>query len=285
MTHVATNDNVPRRAADFADLAARRAWIAARPDKTKAVLAWPTAERLARQDKRLAAVLVRYRELVAPGKFIAANDNADTGDADAIREIRPSLKELAAAVDEDLEVHFPTREAANAGWSVRMVDGHLVCHQGEYTYLGSLLFLRGALVSYDRFVGKDDKSRTSRPRELWRRPKGAKAKPRTKAAVRFLVSDDTPIAKGAIFLAGAVGRKGNTASAATQMTGEEDDRVARCKAVRETLGSNFWLLDRALTDASAVEIGREMGLEGKRAERRAIQAINDALKKIEKLVA
>lgn len=280
----AANENKPRRASDFASLAERRAWIAACPRDAKPVLAWPTLERLARQNKRLAAVLVRYRDLVEPEKYTAVNDNADQ-DPDAIREVRPSLNEVAAAANADLVVTFPTREAANAGWSIRMVDGNLVCFQGDFTHLGSMTFVRGALVSYDRFVGKDDKPRALRPRERWRHPKGVKGKPRTSAAVRFLLPDETAVAKGAIFLAGAVGTKGNVASAAMGVTGEGADRVPRRKAVHDLLGSDLWLLDRALTDASAAEIGCEMGLQGKRAERGAIRAINAVLEKIEKLVA
>ena len=279
------NDNAPRREADFIDLAARRAWLASLPTTYKPVLAWPTAERLARQNKRLAAVLVRYRDITQPTKHVAANDNDPH--ADGIREFRPSLGELAAAIDTDLVVDFPSRAEANAGWSMRLVDGHMVCFQGEHTHLGGMTFLRGALQSFGRYTGRDGKVRTKQPRELWRHPKGSKPKPRSTDAIRFLVANDNvPVAKRALFLAGAVGNKGTTSTENAQHLVEaEMARGERARAARDALGADAWLVDMALTDATAAEIGMAMGFEGKRAERRAIRAIDAALEKIEKLVA
>jgi hypothetical protein len=100
----ASNDNVPRLADDFPDLAARREWVAARPRKTKRVLAWPTAERLARLSSPSAAeALMRYADLSTPARQLAANDNNEPDvdlpetDPEFRHEIRPGVKETLRA--------------------------------------------------------------------------------------------------------------------------------------------------------------------------------------------
>jgi hypothetical protein len=282
--YVAANDNEPRYADEFTDLAARRAWVAARPHEAKPVLAWPTLERLARHKKPLASMLLRYRDMVAPPKFVAANDNVEDADVDLRSEIRPSENELLAAAAADLVIRFQSAADANTGWSILTVAGYPICFRGERTTIGKLVFDRGVLKSW----GATKKGRTLRPVERARQPKGSAPAPRSRLSVRFMLRSDAPIAKGAGFLGGISRARGNTSR---PDIGDADAEVefqrnARRDALGRALGFDAHrVLDMAVTNASAREIGEALGYIGKRAERQGIRAIDAALEKFEKVAA
>lgn len=282
---VVANGNTPGHADEFTDLAARRAWLAARPHKTRPVLVWPTLERLARQKKPFAGLLVRYRDLMAPPTFVAANDNnAPETDVDVRSEIRPSENELMVAAAADLIVKFSSAAEANNGWSIRAVCEYPVCFRGERATIGKLVFDRGALTSW----GATKKGRTLRPVDRTRQPKGSKPPPRTRSSVRFLLRSDAPIAEGAGFLGGVTRPRGDTRQPDLgDFEAEiEFQRNASTNALGLAIGStNQLVLDMAITDASAREIGEALGYCGKRAERQGMRAIDAALEKFSRIAA
>lgn len=286
MIPIASNDNHPRRAADM-KLAERRAWLATLPDHYKPVLAWPTAERLARlESPAAAAALFRYAELDRPARPVAVNDNDPDNpmDADARHEYRPSVDEVLAAANADLVLTFDSRERANNGWRIGTVDGRPVGFVGEVTLLGHLRFERGALVAW----GATKRGKPLRPVERRRAPRGGAAASRPEARIRELVKTDMPIARGAGWLAGITRPKGNArrpdmgeAEAALEL-----QRNARRDAVRLALGPvHARVLDLAITDASAREIGEQFGHVAKTAERKAIRMINAAIEELQKIAA
>ncbi|MGO7271054.1 hypothetical protein G7039_01495 [Rhizobium leguminosarum] len=289
---VAANDNVPRHVDDFTpDLAVRRAWLATLPaDDPKPVLAWPTAERLSRLDSPEAArALYRYAEVMAPPHMVAANDNnpvvAPEGDPDMRHEMRPSIDEMLDAASPGMRCRVLSAKV-NGAWTVteRQEPGFKFC--GSQVQLGDLLFQAGKLVSH----GKTSRGRRKTPAERIRQPKGYTAPPKRSAeSIRFLLpaNDNTPIANGAGWLGGVTRLTGN---AAQQDNGEhlaalEMDRNAKRAAVRLALGLDAAVLDAAITDATAQEIGEAFGYSGKTAERRGIEKINAAVKKLQEIAA
>ncbi|NEI75523.1 hypothetical protein [Rhizobium ruizarguesonis] len=289
---VAANDNVPRHVDDFTpDLAARRAWLATLPgDDPKPVLAWPTAERLSRLDSPEAArVLYRYAELMAPPHMVAANDNnpavAAEGDPDMRHEMRPSIDEMLDAASPGMRCRVLSTKVSGA-WKVTERQEPGFRFSGSQVQLGDLLFQAGKLVSH----GETSRGRRKTPVERSRQPKGYKAPPKRSAeSIRFLLpaNDKTPIANGAGWLGGVTRSTGN---AAQQDNGEhlaalEMDRNAKRAAIRLALGFDAAVLDAAITDATAREIGEAFGYTGKTAERRGIEKINAAIKRLQEIAA
>lgn len=272
------------KSTDFHDLAARRAWLASLFSRHEPVLACPTLERLARRDKAAAATLVRYGRLMDETKLAAANDNDDTA-PDMRREVRPSVSELMEAAASDVVLSFSSPEEANSGWNIRFHEGALRAHHRGLDYCGALVFQNGRLVSW----GKTKRGAPLRPVERQRSPRGTAIPPRPEGAVRYLLpaNDNTPIASGANFLAGVKGKKGNTTK---PDIGEHDaaEELARSQVretVRARLGTHGAVLDAALSDATARDIGEAFGFKGKTAERRGILAIRAALEEFEKMAA
>jgi hypothetical protein len=283
------NDNTPRHADEFnGDLAARRAWVAARPRKTKRVLAWPTAERLARlASPNAAQALMRYADLSTPARMVAANDNSEPEvdrpdiDPDMIHEVRPGVREVLRHAASDGMRCSVTSTKLCSGWTV------IAKNRGANTIsgrLGDLVFRDGALVSF----GCTERGAVLRPREQQSEPKGATTPKRSAESIRYLLATDAPIAKGAIFLGGVTRSRGNCsrpdmgdAEAALEL-----QRNARRDAVRLALGPEASaVLDLAVTDTSAREIGELCGYAGKTAERKAIRLINGALEKLSEIAA
>ena len=287
MTPTPANDNHPHYAADFGDLAARRAWLSRLPNKAKPVLAWPTAERLSRlKSPSAAAALISYSELSQPARMIAANDNAPGVeiDVDMRHETRPSIDEMLRAVSDGMRARVV---AAKESGQWKFIERHEVRYgvRGSRVELGNLTFASSTLVTF----GQTDRGRGLRPVERSRAPRGFKPTARSAQSIRFLVAnDDTPIANGAGWLGGITRPRGNGSrpdigEAEAEM---EMHRNARRDAVRLVLGPRHArVLDLAISDASAREIGEEFGHVGKTAERRAVSAINDALTALQEIAA
>lgn len=289
---IAANDNSPRHADDFAaDLSERRAWLTTLPDNYKPVLAWPTAERLARLETPAAAqALYRYAELMAPHREVVANDNnpdvaAPVGDPDMVHETRPSANEVLKAASDGLRCRVVSTKVGGR-WQITSRHSPQYGVTVEGFRLGELLFRAGVMVSY----GATERGNPKKPAERARHPKGKKTPPqRSMSSIRFLLpaNDNTPIANGASWLGGITRPRGNTGrpddgenEAAIEM-----DRGRRRDAIRLALGLDAAVLDAAITDATAQQIGAAFGYSGKTAERRGMEKINTAIKKLQEIAA
>lgn len=290
---VAANDNVPRQADAFGhDLGARRAWLETLPPQDpKPVLAWPTAERLSRLESPEAArALYRYAELMAPSRSVAANDNdpdvaAPEGDPDMRHEMRPGIYEMLDAASPGMRCRVVSTKISGR-WTIteRHEPGFRI--SGNQVQLGNLVFRDGKLVSY----GETSRGRRKTPLECTRQPKGYKAPPkRSKQSIKFLLpdNDNTPIADGAGWLGGVTRTTGNSTrqDIGDHLAALEMDRDARRAAIRLGLGLDAAVLDAAITDATAQQIGEAFGYSGKTAERRGIEKINAAIRKLQQIAA
>ncbi|MFB2553706.1 hypothetical protein [Ensifer soli] len=283
------SDAVPLRADNFSDLAERRAWLATLPTKTKPVLAWPTAERLARLDSPTAAqALYRYAALMEPMRFPVANDNdpdvaAPVGDLDMVHETRPGVEEMMRAAEDGTRCAVVSTKVEGR-WQVVSRRTAAIGLTEEGFRLGGLLFREGRLVSY----GSTAKGATKTPAERTRQPKGRKQGPRSEASIRYLLpaNDNAPIADGSGWLGGVTRPRGNTSRPdIDSVTADEMHRARRREAIRTALGADVAVLDLAITDATAREIGEALGYTGKTAERQGIARINAAIAKLQKVAA
>ena len=253
-------------------------------------MAWPTLERLSRlASPSAAAALYRYAELMRPSHMTPANDNDPDGDemdAEFRHEFRPTISEMMRAATTGSRT-FVRFEKRGATWEK---DRHIVESQaaqlkicGSDIRLGDLIFRSGKLVRW----GETDNGRELKPIERQRMPRGTARQARTESAIRFLVRTDAPIAKGAYWFGGRKGKKGITTR---PDVGDHDAAVElarnqRRAAVRLVLGDKVWVLDAAITDSTAREIGQILGYTGKTAERRGIAAINDAIEEFQQIAA
>jgi len=270
----------PKSAFDFASLAERRIHVASIAGPAAPVLAWPTLERLARTAPRLARALVGYARAMEPTRLIAANDNDDVKDAELsvefTHEIRPTPDELLAAADDDLVIALPQP----GPWAMRVMDTRPALFCGDDLTIGRLVFRAGRLVEW----GRTKRDVPLRPVERQRLPRGGKVTPAAEDAVRFLLpaNENTPIAKGAWFVGGRTRPKGNTSRAdiGDHAAEVELSRAADAGRMRDVLGDDAAIIDMAITDATAREIGETLGFTGKTAERWAMRRISAALEKI-----
>ncbi|MET3759154.1 hypothetical protein ABID08_006538 [Rhizobium binae] len=281
---------MPRQADEFAhDLAERRAWLASLPHNPKPVLAWPTIERLSRlENPEAARSLYRYAQLMAPPHMIVANDNdpdaaAPEGDPDMRHEMRPGIDEMLDAASPGMRSRVVSAKI-NGTWTVieRHEPGFRL--SGSDVQLGNLVFRSGKLVAY----GQTARGRSKTPVERTRQPKGYEAPPkRSQESIKFLLpaNDNTPIATGAGWLGGVTRASGNSTRQdhGDHLAAIEMDRNARRAAVRMALGLDAAVLDAAITDATAQQIGEAFGYSGKTAERRGIEKINAAIRKLQEI--
>ena len=281
----AANDNA-RHANEFETLTDRRDWLDTLPNDYKPVMAWPTFERLSRLSSPDAAgALYQYAELMQPARITAANDNDPDGpemDAEMRHELRPTVDEMLAAASAGART-FVRSERTPTGWQIVHRQEARLDVDGSNTQLGDLTFRDGKLVSW----GTTARGKDLRPVERQRVPKGPARPARRESDIRFLLpaNDDTPIAKGSYWFGGRKGKNGITTrpdigdhDAAVEMV-----RNQRRAATRLALGDRAWILDAAITDSTARDIGELMGHAGKTAERRGIAAINDAIKEFQKI--
>ncbi|MBU2483894.1 MAG: hypothetical protein KKG78_02325 [Alphaproteobacteria bacterium] len=287
--YTAANDNKPRHADEFGDdLKARRAWLDGLPKDYKPVMAWPTLERLSRLASPDAAqALYRYKELMQPARITAANDNDPDGpemDAEMRHEVRPTVDEMLQAASVGSRTFVRSERTAD-GWQIVHRQEARLDVDGSNVLLGNLTFREGKLTSW----GTTTRGKDLKPVERQRTPKGAARPARRESDIRFLLpaNDNTPILKGAYWFGGRKGKKGITTrpdigdhDAAVEMA-----RNQRRNATRLALGNHAWVLDAAITDSTARDIGELMGATGKTAERRGIAAINEAIKELQKIAA
>lgn len=283
----AANDNAPRLASDFRDLAERRAWVSSRSENAAPMLAWPTLERLARKAPDAAKALYRYTELMHPHRMQPANANDPDGpemDAEMRHEVRPALDEVLRLAADGFRPRVRLHRVRE-GWKVFERHGRKVSISGSTVVLGTLVFRDGILAEY----GVTTRGKPLKPIERHRSPRGSSSTPRSESSIRFLLpaNDNTPIAKGAHFFGGMKGRKGNTTKpdVGDHHAAEELARNYRRQAVRVALGNKCWIMDAAASDCTARDIGEALGHRGKVAERRGMAAIDDAIAQFQKLVA
>ncbi|WP_337267112.1 hypothetical protein [Oryzifoliimicrobium ureilyticus] len=232
---------------------------------------------------------------MSPLHVVVANDNADDlaapeGDPDMRHEVRPTEGELMKAASGGLRCSVLSSKVKGQ-WTVmarRQPVFGVTYVDGVYDgyRIGDLLFRNGKLLS----IGVTAKGMRKMPAERTRQPRGHKAPPpRSQDSIRFLLpaNDNTPIAKGAGWLGGITRSKGN---ATRPDLGEHEaaleiDRARKQRAIRLSLGLDAAVLDAAITDATAKQIGEAFGYSGKTAERRGIEKINAALKRFQEIAA
>ncbi|WP_221164260.1 hypothetical protein [Rhizobium sp. NLR22b] len=227
---------------------------------------------------------------MAPPHMVTANDNdpdvaAPEGDPDMRHEMRPSIDEMLDAASPGMRCRVVSSKI-NGTWTItdRQKPGFMFA--GGQVQLGNLVFRAGKLVCY----GETSRGRRKTPVERTRQPKGYKAPPkRSRESIRFLLpaNDNTPIADGAGWLGGVTRTTGNSRHQdnGDHMAALEMDRNAKRAAVRLALGIDAAVLDAAITDATAQQIGEAFGYSGKTAERRGIEKINAAIRKLQEIAA
>jgi hypothetical protein len=86
------------------------------------------------------------------------------------------------------------------------------------------------------------------------------------------------------FLAGTVHSTGRSGAPIECFAEAEQARRVEDSGLRDRLGAHAEILDLAIGDATAREIGERRGYKGKHAERRGIFLINDAFAALRALV-
>jgi hypothetical protein len=150
---------------------------------------------------------------------------------------------------------------------------------GNTTKLGDMEFRKGKLVCW----GRTKRGTRLQPREELRAEKGSR-KPPPPRDLRYLVQTDAPIVKGTEFLAGATHSTGRSGAPLECFAEREQTRVAEQAGLRKALGAHADILDLAIGDSTAREIGESRGYRGKHAERRGIFLVNEAFGALRALV-
>lgn len=275
---IAANDNRPKHANDFDSLAERRAWMEARPERTKRVLAWPSLSRLARSNSKKAELLWKFTKLKEIPKTSIIENDEDMS-TQCRREIRPSENELIAAA---MRCHVVSAKSAD-GWKVILRNDTTMSFKDGEVRIGALLFRNGKLVSF----GQTARGVPLKPIEQMRMPNGPKSSKRSTSDIRFLLSSDDPIAPGATFLAGVTNEKGKTSrpDIGEFEAAEELDRSRAIASLQAKLGPHFHVLEMAISDSTAYQIGVRFGYAGKTAERHGVALIDAALDEFQKIAA
>jgi hypothetical protein len=282
---VPANDNTAVEASSFTDLAARRAFVQLPQRKSEPVLNLPTLERLGRSAPENVPLWRYWRDLqCAPSSDVYAEPEiiVDEGDEPANTgfstteqdpEIRPTVAELQRAWESAparrVSVHCTVSDGKRFG--VQPVVDPVIRRIGDMAYIGPLEFRNGALVRWGTF----GRVKPLRPIERLGEPKGSRQAP-PERELRHLVRTDAPIAKGAGFLAGKTATTGRSGAPLECFAEQEQSRKAQEQTLRAALGSHADILDLAIGDATAHDIGESRGFKGKHAERRGIFLVNEA---------
>lgn len=247
--------------------AEHRAIIAEAGARRSDVLAWPTAERLARTDPRRLGLLVKWRDLMAPATAAAVVEPGDDSMAAPIyRTDRPSPDEMIAAA---LRVSFTTYRDRRGRWHQPSNDprprmGQLVFHDEDRTDDGPH---RGELVEW----GRDKHGRPLTPRESL--SAGAYGTRSPSASNRWRkalhgAADGAPHGAGAVALI-------------DDPDASHDGEALRgieARHVRAAIGPlHAEVLDMAISSATAREIGEAFGHGGEYAKKKGVRLANDAL--------
>lgn len=298
------NDNAPIAADGFASLAARRAFIQRDQGKPEAVLALPTLERLGRVAPDVVALWKFWRDLQsapAPDVYNApeiVHDHAIAGslrperglmaEAEPVNsgfseggeqdlEVRPTVAEIERAMEGAGRVSVVCTVCSGVRYDVRQV--RRPCERGASARIGDLVFRNGVMVQW----GETARGVPLAPMERLRASKGSR-KPRPKRDLRWLVQTDAPIVKNAGFMAGVNASTGRSGAPLECFAEAEQARKAEDQSLRIALGTHAEILDLAITDATAREIGESRGYGGKHAERRGIFLVNEAFAALRALV-
>ena len=283
------NDNAPLTADSFTDLAARRAFVQRPQGNPAPALNLPQLERLGRSSPDAVHLWKYWRDLqCAPSADIFAvpeiivdegDEPANTGFSTAEQdlEVRPSVDELLRAIEGAGQASVVCIVRNGQRSNVQRVSRPLVL--GNATRIGDLEFRHGRVVRW----GRTKRGVPLKPVEQLRAEKGSR-KPPPPRDLRHLVRTDAPIAKNAGFMAGAVHSTGRSGAPLECFAEREQTRAAEQGGLRLVLGSHAEILDMAISDTTAREIGESRGYHGKHAERRGIFLINEALAALRALV-
>ncbi|AJA63257.1 MULTISPECIES: hypothetical protein [Bradyrhizobium] len=287
------NDNAPLTADSFASLTDRRAYVQRSQRKPEPVLNLPQLERLGRAAPDVVPLWKFWRDLqCAPAADVFAvpeiivdegEEPANTGFSTAEQDLecRPTVDELQRAWESAparrVSVHCTVRNGQRSD-VLRVVDP-VVVRSGDTAQIGSLEFRRGRLVRY----GRTARGVPLKPVEQLRAAKGSR-KPQPPRDFRFLVQTNAPVAWKVDFLAGESASTGRSGSPLECFAAAEQSRKAEEQGLRQALGSHAEILDLAIGDSTAREIGESRGHHGKHAERRGIFLINEAFAALRALV-
>ena len=302
------NDNGPITVASFTDLEARRAFIQRPQAKPDPILELPTLERLGRVAPEVVPLWRYWRDVTiaaaadvfalpefaadysTAGELKPENGLVDEGDEPANSgfssteqdlETRPTVDEMLraweAAPARRVSVHCVVRGGKR--FDVQPVIDPIVTVKGEMTYIGPLVFRSGQLVRWGTF----GRGRPLKPIEHLRASKGSR-KPKPRRDLRWLVRTHAPIAKNAGFMAGDTHSTGRSGAPLECFADQQLERKAEDQSLRAALGTHAEILDLAISDATAREIGERRGYQGKHAERRGIFLINEAFASLRALV-
>lgn len=288
------NDNAPISADSFASLAARRAFVQRTQAKPNLVLALPTLERIGRVAPDVVQLWKYWRELQAapaPDVYNAPEIIVDEGEEPANTgfgeteldlEIRPRVEELQRAWESAptrrVSVHCVVRGGQR--YDVQPAIEPVVTYRDGMAYIGQLVFRSGKLVRY----GRTARGVPLKPIERLGEPKGSRKKPPARD-FRFLVRTNAPLAWKVDFLAGDTHSTGRSGAPLECFAEAEQARRAEHDNLRGMLGLHAEILDLAIGDATAREIGESRGYHGKTAERRGIFLINEAFAVLRALVS
>jgi hypothetical protein len=150
---------------------------------------------------------------------------------------------------------------------------------GNTTKIGDLEFRKGQLVRW----GTTRRGRPLKPVERLRAEKGSRKKPPARD-LRFLVRTGAPFARVVDFHAGTVHSTGRSGAPLECFAEAEQARKAEDGSLRVALGAHAEILDMAIGDSTAREIGESRGYHGKHAERRGIFLINEAFAALRAIV-
>ncbi len=288
-TAAPANDNRPPAADSFTDMAARRAYIQRPQRKPEPVLNLPQLERLGRVAPDVVHLWKYWRDLqcaLTPDVYAEPEIIVDEGEepadagfstAEQDLEIRPTVDELLLAIEGAGRVSVICTVQNGRRSNVRRIERPLIL--GNTTEIGDLEFRKGQLVRWGTF----GRGEPLKPVERLRAPKGSRQKPPARD-LRWLVQTDAPIAKNAGFMAGDTHSTGRSGAPLECFAEQQLDCRAEQDRLRATLGQHAEILDLAIGDATAREIGESRGYHDKHAERRGIFLINEALAALRNLV-
>jgi hypothetical protein len=283
------NDNLPLKADSFTDLAARRAYVQRAQREPDPMLALPTLERLGRVAPDAVPMWKFWRDLqAAPAADVLvesenfvdededrANSGFSGGEQDL--EIRPTVDELQRAIESAGSVSVVCIVRYEKRSDVRCMSRLLSL--GNTTKVGDLVFREGHLTRW----GVTSRGVSLKPTERLRAEKGSRQAPSARD-LRHLVQTDAPMARVVEFHAGVTHSTGRSGAPPECFAEREQSRKAKEIELRQALGAHAEILDLAIGDASAREIGERRGYQGKHAERRGIHLVHEAFAALRALV-
>lgn len=280
------NDNAPLTADSFTSLAARRAYVQRQQRNPDPVLNLPTLERLGRVAPDVVPLWLYWRDLQrAPPPDLYAepeiivddedepvNPGYSEGEQDL--EIRPTVDEMLRAIEGAGRVSVVCTVQNGQRSDIRREERPCTTSR-----IGDLVFRKGRLVRY----GFTKRGVALEPIERLGAAKGSR-KPPPARDFHFLVSGNAAMARKVDFLAGVPASTGRAGAPLECFATAEQDRNAENATLRQALGAHAEILDMAIGDAAAREIGESRGYHGKHAERRGIFLTNEAFAALRALI-